>query len=707
MLYKVESTLYTGVITGYDVLSGNGQSVSPVTQVSVIDNLLDLLRSDNTLKKVSLRLYARSLVYGDPERDNLYITARNYRRFYNHAIPAVKDLIDKSSDNDSINEQNTYENFQNYYRNTPDNYLYGLYCFNMPYVNDRALKTLNVARKDKSDMLHLDYTSDDPGMALQTMNIIIQIFIEEYQVLRYGETKSVVAFFEEQLNLISEDLRISEDSLTDFFVTNRVINYEEETKQVASLNTQYELNNWTLLQTRASAEEEKKELERRLGIQTETLMNNSKYLNYINELGILNTAVRNAEIFSSAEHLDIENIRSQLESKEAEFRVFMESFAAERGSVEGILGNSIVEQWLNKLLIVEQTKAELRVMESRKSALDQKYDFFSPIGSTLKRKDRKVSINEQQFFANLTALNAARLREKNVQLTSATLKVVSPAGFPMNAQPTGRRKLILMATAISLVFIIAFFILLELLDQTIKNHFRAEKFTGLQVIAGLPKIERLTYSDYIKDDLNITLKVLSNELLPLIQDGKMPKINIFGVTGSDDSSFFIRSLSDYWHHKGIKSSAVSYKSDFDNNSVSYRKAHSVTDLTGVADDREVLLVEFAPISQSNIPTSLVLDGALNIITLNSERVWKSADKKVLDKLLDRADNEHKFKIVLLNSDRSAIEDFVGMLPPYTFIRRQIYRLSHLGFTAKDDYIPEESEDTETEKAVYALNTDND
>ena len=196
-------------------------------------------------------------------------------------------------------------------------------------------------------------------------------------------------------------------------------------------------------------------------------MNNSKYLNYINELGILNTAVRNAEIFSSAEHLDIENIRSQLESKEAEFRVFMESFAAERGSVEGILGNSIVEQWLNKLLIVEETKAELRVMESRKSALDQKYDFFSPIGSTLKRKDRKVSINEQQFFANLTALNAARLREKNVQLTSATLKVVSPAGFPMNAQPTGRRKLILMATAISLVFIIAFFILLELLDQTI------------------------------------------------------------------------------------------------------------------------------------------------------------------------------------------------------------------------------------------------
>ena len=63
--------------------------------------------------------------------------------------------------------------------------------------------------------------------------------------------------------------------------------------------------------------------------------------------------------------------------------------------------------------------------------------------------------------------------------------------------------------------------------------------------------------------------------------------------------------------------------------------------------------------------------------------------------------------MLFRSDRSAIEDFVGMLPPYTFIRRQIYRLSHLGFTAKDDYIPEESEDTETEKAVYALNTDND
>ena len=289
-LYKVDTTIYTGVITGYDVLSGNGNTISASTQVSIIDNLLDLLKSDNTLRKVSLRLYARSLVYGDPQKDNIYIKADNYNRFYKHAIPAVKALIDRSNANDSINELRTYENLQEYYRDTPDNYLYGLYCYNMPYVNRESLKSVNVQRLQKSDMLYLDYTSDDPGITLQTMRILTQVFIEEYQQLRYGETNSVIAFFEEQLRIIGEELRLSEDDLTDFHVSNRVINYEEETKQVASLNTQYELNYWNLTQTYESADRIKTELERRLGIQSEMLVNNSHYLNYINEIGVLNTA---------------------------------------------------------------------------------------------------------------------------------------------------------------------------------------------------------------------------------------------------------------------------------------------------------------------------------------------------------------------------------------------------------------------------------
>lgn len=125
-------------------------------------NLLNIVTSDQTLKNVSLRLYARSMVYGDPNADNIYIKASNYRGIYAHGAP-IHHLIDKSSPNDSINEMNTYKNLLAYEKNEPGNYVYGIYRFFLPYFNRKALKTINVERDGNSDMLELSYTTDDPG----------------------------------------------------------------------------------------------------------------------------------------------------------------------------------------------------------------------------------------------------------------------------------------------------------------------------------------------------------------------------------------------------------------------------------------------------------------------------------------------------------------------------------------------------------------
>ncbi len=104
----------------------------------MMDNLLNIITADQTLKQVSLRLYARIMVYGDPYKDNIYTkpaiieisTIEDY---------VIHDLIDKSSDNDSINEQRTYEKLVAYETNDPNNYVYGIYLWNLPYVNRDAL----------------------------------------------------------------------------------------------------------------------------------------------------------------------------------------------------------------------------------------------------------------------------------------------------------------------------------------------------------------------------------------------------------------------------------------------------------------------------------------------------------------------------------------------------------------------------------------
>lgn len=211
-----------------------------------MDNLLNIVTSDQTLKQVSLRLYARIMVYGDPDKDNTYINAAHYRKLYEHGQP-IHHLIYKSSPNDSINEQRTYENLVAYETNDPTNYVYGIYQWNLPYVNRSSLQQIVVKRISTSDVIEVSYTTDDPGIVYQTLLILIDEFNKQYQSLRFGETNDVIAYFRAELKRIGDELTESEDLLTTYRVNNQVINYEDETKHVAALNRDYELQYWQSL----------------------------------------------------------------------------------------------------------------------------------------------------------------------------------------------------------------------------------------------------------------------------------------------------------------------------------------------------------------------------------------------------------------------------------------------------------------------------
>ena len=54
----------------------------------------------------------------------------------------------------------------------------------------------------------------------------------------------------------------------------------------------------------------------------------------------------------------------------------------------------------------------------------------------------------------LGALNAARLRQKNLQMTTATLRVLNPPLFPLNALPTNRM-MILLGSYLAKLFLVA------------------------------------------------------------------------------------------------------------------------------------------------------------------------------------------------------------------------------------------------------------
>ena len=89
--YDTNTTIYTGMITGYNIEGGTG-TAGGNSQVN-INNLMLIITTDNTIHEVSLRLFARCMMYGNERKDNNYISAEHFRAL-NASVPAeVKALI--------------------------------------------------------------------------------------------------------------------------------------------------------------------------------------------------------------------------------------------------------------------------------------------------------------------------------------------------------------------------------------------------------------------------------------------------------------------------------------------------------------------------------------------------------------------------------------------------------------------------------------
>ena len=76
-IYDANTTIYTGMITGYSI-EGVGSAGGNAT--TNITNLMLIIQTDNTIHEVALRLFARCMLYGNPNKDNNYITAEHFRQ---------------------------------------------------------------------------------------------------------------------------------------------------------------------------------------------------------------------------------------------------------------------------------------------------------------------------------------------------------------------------------------------------------------------------------------------------------------------------------------------------------------------------------------------------------------------------------------------------------------------------------------------------
>ena len=682
--YDTNTTIYTGMITSYNIEGGSGAAGG--NPQANINNLMLIISTDNTIHEVSLRQFARCMMYGNPNRDNNYISAEHFRQL-NESVPTdVKALINRNS------ETATYANLKAYEKPMQSNYVFGILNYHPYFGIDNITSRLKVSQLSGSDIINISYSANDAGVAYNTLDILNDVFARQYQDIRFGETNNVIKFFEREVGKTYRSLCQAEDDLIKYNIEKGIINYGEQTKQIAAMDAQHKISDNNQLMDATTSEALIKYFETRLGNRAKLIRANKEFTQKVQEISQLQSRISNLQFMSGEDNstngqaqLELAKARKDMERVTGEVRALTADINANSTSTEnGVAPQDIIDQWLTQVIKNVQVKAEQSAQHVMREKLNNEYLYFAPIGATLARKDRHIGFIESNYMAMLQALNSARLRQRNLQMTTATLRVLNPPAYPLYAQPTNRPMILLGSFALTFLLVAVYFFLIELLDRTLRDRIRSERITKVPVMGCFPKESNLRYRRYNKTISEMALKQLSKALLPHFKTGQQNVLNLISTDSSNGKSYLAQELETYWISIGLQVRRLTYDEDFLAEDSRYLLASDIKDLCSDILPDEIAIVEYPNLNEHPMSPALLNMGTVNLMVTRANRTWKDVDQKALRETIEMLEDKSTLYMYLTEASRYAVEEFVGQLPPYTAFKNFVYRISQLGLTATEN-----------------------
>ena len=581
--YTVNSSLYAGVTNSTNL---DGSQLININ--STFDNIINIGKSKNTLAKVSVRLLATSLVYGDEWKDNMYIQAKHYRQLVQILPKEVLALVDRSSLDKTTN------NLMNYRKENSSNFVYSIFNRPYPYYSYSALSTITIKRLGTSDLIELVYTSSDPGITQNTLKILEDELLKAYEQLRFSATNSAIAYFEEQVRIAKKALTAEEDDLTDYSVQKQVINYDEQSKALALTKYATDDRMEEVQRNYGSAVALRQMLENKMDIRAKIIRTNTNLLQELEKVSTLNQSILEQEIFTteqSQQNSDkLQREKDALQKAEEKISHLSDNLNEYGFSKEGVGIQEMVTEWLTACINEAKAKAEVKVLVDRQRDIIDQYREFSPVGTQIKRKERAVGIAEDNYRRQIGGLAEAHLRLQNIKMTTANLQVIASPEYPLT--DNGRKRIIYVLAAFfgSMIFISGYFLLIELLDRTLRDPDRSKRLTGLSVIAAFNGVSNLKYRGFLKACNRLAAAYSCRQLNNYLHPDRPTVINLLSMEKREGKSFLAKYFIDYWETEGIKVRLVKYDHDFDTQNKGYVQAQELSDFWVLNEAEELSLI---------------------------------------------------------------------------------------------------------------------
>lgn len=553
--YTSHTILYTGIATGSSIEMD--KTFNYFVTNTAFDNLINIINARSTHQEIAIRLLSQHLLLG--KADPKYISEKSYEELKKITPPAIYQYVvhhgiqaESSLSQDdtakatsfrklfpkTINEDDyelTVRNLTALMESSDTNFVYKLLNYEHPHYSINAISTVKATRIANSDLIKLTYEVDDPGICQQTLALFNEICIKNYKNIRENRSDDIIGYFEAQLNDANKQLKESEDKLLSYNMSNNIINYYEQSKAVAVVKEDMEVDYNNKKAQLAGHEAAIKRLEEKLSIQQLVQLRSNNVLDKKKQLGEINYSIAIAEADAETNENSRQSIpalKKQAEQLKDEIKKNVDELYTYQNTTDGLPVSNVLTEWINNVIEAENLRAKIMVMDERNKEFQQQYAVYAPAGANIKKIEREISVSEQSYLEILHGLNLAKLKLQDNELASS-LKEVDAPYYPITAIPTNRLIMVIGAGFLGVLLVLGSILLTEYFDDTLRGLKKASGILKLPAMGMIPKIYLNPGIDNFEYVQNRLLDIITHNLQQSFEKNekiKQPKIILFFST---------------------------------------------------------------------------------------------------------------------------------------------------------------------------------
>ncbi|GAB4025526.1 GumC family protein [Spirosoma koreense] len=644
--YKTKATLYTGLASGYSLRSAQGNFNLDYSAVSnAFDNILTTLNSNQTLYQVGINLLSGHLL--PPSPTEAQPSAATLQRLQQVIPASLRQSLIKAGDPaftririDSLAHSKTDNPVKALVYN-PDSF------YSAEYISKR----LKANRRNSSDMIDLEYETDDPAVAQQTLNLATKELNERYTSLKRGETNPVIKYYEDKTRQAKRLLDNTEAKLRAFNVQHNVLNFEDELKTRSATREALVTEYNTELMRNQAAKAAMNALNQRMTQGGSVLKINTQLTDKQAELTQAETELINARTNKQPQSV-LDQYQTKINQRSEELKQIAQTYFAADNSSESVPKARLIGEWLGKVLEFEESGARLSVVKKRLDDYQNESTSFTPLESEQRQLTRDLDVAEKDYLGLVQSLNQATTHQQDIAI-DGSMSVLDPPAYPHTPQAPKRLLFSLIGAAVGLVIALLLAAIRFWTDKRINSLEEAEAQIGSPVTALFPTVKKFAVNSKASRAAISMFEQLGNAINIEIEQrqktSRPPVITLFSMRSKQGKTWFAHGLARMYAESGEQ---VAYyfpqesETDrkFEQDGITFfpyelhpnfMNVREPEDLFPTEDGLAInafnkVIVELPALVGSPIPLHLVNRSAVSLMVLAVRTIWGRRDKQLFD-----------------------------------------------------------------------------